>query len=150
MCIFLFSKGKKTLKFVWERQTFIAQCLSMGSQTSVDAWYGYIQSYDPQLPCLLYAVDQTSSTRLLWWSNKIMIGKRNISKSRITNTSHDVYNFQKKKRCGGWELGPWPTRGLMFESRLHWPRDWMNCTSPATVPSSVKWNNNSPDLRRFQ
>lgn len=65
MCIFLFSKGKKTLKFVWERQTFIAQCLSMGSQTSVDAWYGYIQSYDPQLPCLLYAVDQTSSTRLL-------------------------------------------------------------------------------------
>ena len=64
MCIFLFSKGKKTLKFVWERQTFIAQCLSMGSQTSVDALYGYIQSYDPQLPCLLYP----PMDRGAWWA----------------------------------------------------------------------------------
>lgn len=38
---FFFSKGKKW-KFVWKRQIFIAQYLSMGSQTSVDALYGYI------------------------------------------------------------------------------------------------------------
>ena len=41
VCVFFFSKGKKW-KFVWKRQTFIAQYLSMGSQTSVDALYGYI------------------------------------------------------------------------------------------------------------
>ena len=42
VCVFFFLQGKKKWKFVWKRQIFIAQYLSMGSQTSVDALYGYI------------------------------------------------------------------------------------------------------------
>lgn len=148
VCVFFFYKGKN-MEICLEKTDF--HCLiSFYGKSDIGDIYGYIQSYDPQLPCLLYAIDDTSSTRLLWWSNKIMIEKRNITKSRIAIVLHIMFIiFKKKKWCSGWELRHWPTMGLMFESRLHWPHDWMNCASSATILSSVKWSNNSPNIVRF-
>ena len=150
VCAFFFYKGKKKWRFVWKRQTFISHYLSMGYQASVGVLYGYIQSYDPQRPCLLYAVDHTSSTKLLWESNKIMTGNRNISKSRIAIIFHMMFIIFKKW-CSGWELRHWHTMGLGLNlDSIDSVTERKLCKLCNCCFSSVKWGNNSPYLVRFQ
>ena len=100
VCVFFFYKGKN-MEICLEKTDF--HCLiSFYGKSDIGDIYGYIQSYDPQLPCLLYAIDDTSSTRLLWWSNKIMIEKRNITKSRIAIILHIMFIIFKKKKMMQW------------------------------------------------
>lgn len=62
MCIF-FLWGKN-MEICLEKTNF--HCLiSFYGKSDIGDIYGYIQSYGPQLPCLLSAIDDTFSTRLL-------------------------------------------------------------------------------------